>query len=83
MLLIQDQKRQELCHAIELMDERQELLATMMEREKIRQSEFPKQIFQEIKGLEESCQKKNGICLEKKHCLERLNKERRRAKKEE
>ena len=62
MLFIQDQKRQELCHAIEHMDERQELLATMMEREKIRQSEFPKQIFQEIKGLEESCQKKNGIC---------------------
>ena len=41
MLIIHEQKCQELCQAMEQMGERQELLVAMMERKKILQREAP------------------------------------------
>ena len=76
-----------LCHAIEQMAERQELLAAVMERKKILQREVPeefqKQFFREIKELEERLFKEELDLLGKKHGLERMNKERRHAKTED
>ena len=61
ILIIHEQKCQELCQAIEQMSERQESLATVMESMKILQKEAPvtfqEQIFQEIKELEEQLSK--------------------------
>ena len=56
MLHIHELKCQELCQAIGQMSERQESLATGMQRKKTLQKEaaveFKKQIFQEVKELE-------------------------------
>ena len=68
MLVIHEQKCQELCQAIEQLSERQEFLATVMERKKTLQKEalveFNKQIFQEIKDLRNNCLKRTGSARE-------------------
>ena len=85
MLIIHEQKCQELCQAIEQQSERQELLVIVMERKKALRKEaleeFHKQIFQEIKDLEEQLSKEELDLLGKKHSLGRMKKEREHAKK--
>ena len=87
MLIIHEQKCQELCQAIEHMGERQTLQTTVLERKKTLQKEAPEEfhlpIFQEIKQLEAQLSKEELDLLGKKHSLGRLKKEWWHAKTEE
>ena len=84
MIIIMEQKSQELCQAIEHTNERQELLAAQMERMKILPRDAPENfqnlIFLEINEPEEQRLKAELDLLEKKHRLERLRKEWERAR---
>ena len=79
-----EQQSQKLCQAIEQVSERQELLAALMESKKSLQKEareeFHRQIFQEFKELQEQKSKESLELLGEKHRLERLKKERGRAR---
>ena len=70
MLIILEQKCQELCRAIEQKSERQELLAAQMERTKTLQKDAPEKlherIVQEIKDVEEQRFKRELDLLEKR-----------------
>ena len=74
LLIIQEQKCQELCQAIEPMSERQESLAAQMEMMRMLQrgapEEFLKQLCQEIKEQEEQRFKEELDLSETKELLE-------------
>ena len=87
ILVIHEEKCHVLCQTVEHMSERQDLLVAMLERKKIMSreapEEFQKQIFQEIKKLEERLSEKEMELLGKKHSLERMYRDRTYAKMEE
>ena len=80
MLIILEQKCQELCQAIEQVSERQDLLARL-EKMWILQEEAPDKTRRFFwKDLQEQRFKEELDLLEKKHKLETLKKERERAR---
>ena len=83
-LTFPEQKGQELCQTVEQMSERQELWATLVESKKSFQNytpeEFQRQIFQELKELEEHNSKEVLVLLGQKHRLEDWRKKRERAR---
>ena len=83
MLIFLEQTCQELCQTVEQMSERQELLAALMESEKSLQKapqEFQRQIFLELKELEEQKSQEALELLGQKHRISKLKKERERAR---
>ena len=84
MLTVQERECLDLSEAIEQLSEKQELLVTLMESKKCLQRDAPerfqKQIFQELKELEEQKSKEALEQLGRKHELGNLEKERDRAR---
>ena len=83
MLVVLERKCLELREEIEHLSEKQELLATLMEgkmsMQKVAPEDFQRQIFLELKELEEQKTKEALELVRRKHKLVKLEGERERA----